>query len=77
MLREVESTTGTVMLIIVDLSLARVVQHSPFQFHAFAYAVRSSHAVLELSFTSDSRPPTLALRTPPQRGGVCVLDYIG
>ena len=26
-------------MLIVDLSLARVVQHSPFQFHAHAYTV--------------------------------------
>ena len=37
------------MLIIVDLSLARVVQHSLFQFHAFAYRYRSS---TKLSFRS-------------------------
>ena len=28
------------VMLIVDLSLASVVQHSPFQFHAFAYAVQ-------------------------------------
>ena len=28
-----------VLILIVDLSLARVVQYLPFQFHAFAYAV--------------------------------------
>ena len=28
-------------MLIVDLNLARVVQHSPFQFHALAYAVQA------------------------------------
>ena len=28
------------VMLIVDLSLVRVVQHSPFQFHAFAYTVQ-------------------------------------
>ena len=36
MLREVESASD-----VVDLSLARVVQHSPFQFYAFAYTVQA------------------------------------
>ena len=36
MLREVDLP----VMLIVDLSLARVVQYSPFQFHAFAYAVQ-------------------------------------
>ena len=45
MLREVDLP----VMLIVDLSLARVVQHSPFQFHAFAYAVQVI-SVLELSF---------------------------
>ena len=35
MLREVDLP----VMLIVDLSLARVVQHSPFQFHAYAYTV--------------------------------------
>ena len=36
MLREVDLP----VMLIVDLNLARVVQYSPFQFHAFAYAVQ-------------------------------------
>ena len=35
MLREVDLP----VMLIVDLSLARVVQHSPFQFHTYAYTV--------------------------------------
>ena len=29
------------VMLIMDLSLARVVQHSPFQFYAFAYTVQA------------------------------------
>ena len=39
------------VMLIVDLSLAIVVQHSPFQFHALAYTVRGI-SVPELSFRS-------------------------
>ncbi len=44
MLREVS------VMLIVDLNLAIVVQHSPFQFHAFAYRYYRSSA--KLSFRS-------------------------
>ena len=37
MLMEVDLATSK--LYVVDLSLSRVVRHSPFQFHAFAYTV--------------------------------------
>ena len=33
------------VMLLVDLSLASVVQHSPFQYHAFAYRYRSSTKV--------------------------------
>ena len=39
MLTKVESTSD--VMLIVDLSLARVVQHSPFQFYGFAYTVQA------------------------------------
>ena len=42
------------VMLIVDLSLASVVQHSPFQFHALAYTVQVI-SVPELSFRSRSK----------------------